>query len=168
MADRVSPSTSSETTTPAATSGTTTGRVKAADKIVFEGGVRNDDKELTELPGLGGKGGWDVKSHKPLLQKAFFEAPLYMEWRATIMEATAATLRQRATEERTLGDKDTRAKVKRLKDFRAKIEELTSSLGEQMGKKELATLMAQLDEQAARAKEEVAAEAAEGEEAAAK
>lgn len=71
---------------------------------------------------------WDAKVHKPLRRKDFTGDHVFLERRATELEAKAKQLRIEAEEARKLGNSADRAKAKKLRSMLDKVADLKKEL----------------------------------------
>lgn len=103
---------------------------KRPPKPVFDGGTRNEDGLLTEIPG-----DWNPKDFKPLTKKDFASADLYLEFSADRMEERGLAMidrakkqRERAEHLRKFGDPKKVKKAQKLAKLREQMASLASEL----------------------------------------
>lgn len=123
-------STAKKTSAPkaAAKPGTKDDKGKKGEKPAKATKVTYDVPEggLTEVPE-----DYDPKQHKPLKKADFKEEWTYLEFQASIHEAKAAALHEKAAESKKLGSSKDRAKKKKLLTLQKRLNELAEELAGQ-------------------------------------
>lgn len=92
-------------------------------RVPFEGGKRNEDGKLTEVPDE-----WNAVKHKPLKTSDFVDETMWYELKARQYEKKAQWFRTAATADRAAGKAKDKSKAKQLVKLQRQLSELKAAL----------------------------------------